>query len=68
VALLVSCRHCKRAVLMSGENIRAELALLRAHLAVCRPGDPVADALGHFRSVPIEDEETTVAEHAGRTV
>ncbi len=68
MALLVSCRHCKRAVLMIGEDVRAEVAFLRDHLAVCRPGDFAEDALRHFRSVAIEGLETPATEYAVRTV
>ena len=57
---LVSCRHCKRGVLMTRATERRDLLRLRDHLADCRPDDPSealddADVLRLFRVVPIPD-------------
>lgn len=56
---LVSCRHCKRAVLMAPGRERRDVMRLRDHLAECRPDDPAealddADVVEHFRFVLIE--------------
>jgi hypothetical protein len=68
VQALVSCLHCKRAVLMAPGKERRDVMRLRDHLADCRPDDPSevvrdADVLRHFRVVLIE----TVSEFARRT-
>lgn len=62
---LVSCCHCKRAVLLAGRFTPAEMVQLSGHLADCRPDDPfdsvrVEDAVRHFRRVAIETEERPV--------
>ena len=62
--VLVSCWHCKRAVLMDQCMARRDLVLLRDHLADCLHDDPshVLDddeVLRHFRVVVIEEEQAT---------
>jgi hypothetical protein len=57
--LLVSCSHCKHALLMVQRITRAELDRLRLHLRECRADHPVEltrieDAPRHFRTVAIE--------------
>jgi len=58
VQILVSCWHCKRAVLIDRRTDRRDLVRLRDHLADCRPDDP-SDApsdeavLRHFRVVVV---------------
>jgi len=69
VQVLVSCRHCKRMVLMEQGMDLADLVRLREHLATCRPDDP-SDALRdesllrHVRVVVVETEQGT--SRAGR--
>jgi len=58
MAVLLSCSHCKRAVLLSETVTAAELERLLCHLGECRPNEPLAstrveDILRHFRKVTI---------------
>ena len=67
---LVSCCHCKRAVLLTGRITPAEMVQLLGHLAECRPDDPfdsvrVEEALRHFRRVAIETEEPPSIQFGG---
>ena len=62
--ILVSCWHCKRAVLMVPRMAERELAWLCDHLAACDPDDPsiglgVGNLLRHFRVVEVEGERGT---------
>jgi hypothetical protein len=64
VPLLVSCWHCKRAVLIVPRLTERDLAWLCDHLAACEPDDPsiglgVGAILRHFRLVEIEGEPET---------
>ena len=66
--VLVSCWHCKRAVLMVQRMTERELVLLgdhlADHLAACGRDDPplglgVENLLRHFRVVEVEGERGT---------
>jgi len=64
VQVLVSCRHCKRVVLMEQGMDLADLVRLREHLAACRPDDPSdvlrdENLLRHVRVVVVETEQGT---------
>jgi len=57
--LLVSCSHCKHALLMVERITQVELDRLRRHLRECCAGQRldltrVEDASRHFRTVAIE--------------
>ena len=54
--MLLSCCHCKRAVLMAEHITGTEVVVqLQRHLATCRPDDlRIEDPLRHFRTVTIE--------------
>ena len=59
---MLSCRHCKRAVLIGERITLTDVVELVRHLATCAPDDPfdstlVEDSLRHFRRVAIEGEE-----------
>ena len=59
---MLSCRHCKRAVLIGERITLTDVVELVRHLATCAPDDPfdstlVEDSLRHFRRVAIESEE-----------
>ena len=64
VQVLVSCRHCKRMVLMEQGMDLADLVRLREHLAACRPDDRSnvlrdENLLRHVRVVVVETERGT---------
>jgi len=64
MSVLVSCRHCKRAVLIAARVTEREIGALSAHLAACEPplrvvGDSGAGmmcVLRYFRVAEIERE------------
>jgi len=61
---MLSCRHCKRAVLIGERITPADVVELVHHLAGCTPDEPfdsilAEDSLRHFRRVAIESEEGT---------
>ena len=71
--ILVSCWHCKRAVLMVPRMTERELVRLWDHLGGCDPDDPsiglsVGNILRHFRVVEIEGSAGTdrAAPNGGR--
>jgi len=61
---MLSCRHCKRAVLIGERITPADVVELVHHLAECTPDESfdsilVEESLWHFRRVAIEAEEGT---------
>jgi len=71
--ILVSCWHCRRAVLMVPRMTERELVWLWDHLGGCDPDDPsigmgVGNILRHFRVVEIEGSAETdrAARNGGR--
>lgn len=72
--VLVSCRHCKRAVLIAAHVTEREMGALSEHLAACEPPVRVVDGQGagmvhvlrYFRVAEIERDRRTDRATRGR--